>query len=233
LGLSDEELKKGVELCFNNVTSLVEDAETLLKRRSYGHATFLALCAIEETAKAYMYALSRTETWKPDELRHDVVRHDSKYIVFLFSLVNDILQKRIEKGQTQTINKPLDVDDFVQIGKDWDSAIGDMMTLRNRSLYVDCLKGEWSSPSDIKQGDAESWIELARTKKEEFGTLCTHLLSPPIDFMKAVHEWVDGRLMPSMIEHLRRNAQELYERKLITKKLYDVIMSDEKKKDIC
>lgn len=106
--LSDEDLKSGVGLCFNNANSLITDAEALFKRKSYGHASFLALSAIEEIGKAYFYALHRTEIEKSDELGKDVIRHDSKFNVFLFSLLTDSIQRQIETGRAQ-ITKPLDV----------------------------------------------------------------------------------------------------------------------------
>ena len=56
-----EEFKKGVELCFNNVTSLLEDANLLLHKGSNGHALFLVVSAIEETSKAFMYSCGRVE----------------------------------------------------------------------------------------------------------------------------------------------------------------------------
>lgn len=220
--LSDEDLKSGVGLCFNNANSLITDAEALFKRKSYGHASFLALSAIEEIGKAYFYALHRTEIEKSDELGKDVIRHDSKFNVFLFSLLTDSIQRQIETGRAQ-ITKPLDVDDFVNMGKDWDSALGDLWNFRNRSLYVDRVKRKWFSPLDTKRADARSLIDAAKNMVVKFEPLCKSLLSPPIDALKKAQQFFDNQLFPAIIERFRQNADELYKNKIITQKLYDVI----------
>jgi AbiV family abortive infection protein len=222
LKLSDNDLRSGVALCFNNGESLITDAEVLFKRKSYGHASFLALSAIEEIAKAYFYALHRTEIEKSDELGKDVIRHESKFIVFLFSLLTDSIQRQIEAGRAQ-ITKPLDVDDFADMGKDWDSALGDLWNFRNRNLYVDRVKRRWFSPLDTKRADANSWIDAAKNMVSKFEPLCKSLSSPPIDALKNVQQFLDNQLFPAIIERFRQNADELYKNKIITKKLYDTI----------
>jgi len=222
LKISDKDLKSGITLCFNNGKSLITDAEVLFKRKSYGHASFLALSAIEEIGKAYFYALHRAEIEKADELDTDVTRHDSKFNVFLFSLVTDGIQRQIDTGRTQ-ITKPLDVGDFVNMGKDWNSAMGDLWNFRNRSLYVDRVKRKWFSPQDTKRADCKSWIDAAKNMVSKFEPLCESLMSPPIDTLKNVRQFFDNQFFPEIIERFRHNADELYRNKIITKELYDVI----------
>lgn len=222
--LSDEDLKSGVTLCFSNASSLIDDAETLFKRKSYGHASFLALSAIEEISKAYFYALHRAEIEKSDELDKDVTQHNSKFNVFLFSLLTDSTQRHIQNGNTQ-ITKPLDIDDFVDIGKDWDSAMSDLWNFRNQSLYVDHVKGKWFSPLDAKPVDAQSWIDAAKDMRTKFEPQCKKLLSPSKETLRNIQEFLENELFPSMIERFRgETAEQLYKNKIITKKLYDVIL---------
>ena len=46
-----EEFEKGVELCFNNVTSLLEDANLLLNKGSNGHALFLLFLRLKKLVR--------------------------------------------------------------------------------------------------------------------------------------------------------------------------------------
>lgn len=184
----------------------------------------MALSAIEEVGKAYLYALHRTEIEKSDDLDTDVIRHDAKFVVFLFSLLTDNIQKQIENGCMQ-ITKPIDVDDFADMGKDWDSAMGDLWNFRNRSLYVDRVKGKWFSPLDVRRVDAKSWIDAARDMRAKFEPLCKTLLSPPIETLKNIQEFLNSQLFPAVMERFLENVDELYKNKLITKKLYDVMLA--------
>jgi AbiV family abortive infection protein len=61
--IPEEELKKGVELCFKNANSFIEDAKTLSDKKSYGHARFLALSAIEEINKAFICTMKKTNLY--------------------------------------------------------------------------------------------------------------------------------------------------------------------------
>ena len=82
--IANEELRNGVELCFKNANSLIESARILVEHGDYGHARFLSLSAIEETCKAFMYALKRIDAEKNDEIGRDVFDHKSKFSIFAF-----------------------------------------------------------------------------------------------------------------------------------------------------
>jgi len=49
--IPDEDLPEGIGLCWRNTRFLVDDAWTLYRRRSYGHAMALAIIALEEFSK--------------------------------------------------------------------------------------------------------------------------------------------------------------------------------------
>jgi len=228
LKIPDEEIEKGVELCFNNARSLIEDAETLLNQGSYGHALFLAISAIEEMSKAFMYACGRVDVWKPEELVHDVVHHTSKYTLFVISVLLDSINKVIEKGDYR-ITKPLDIDDFVELGKDLEFAIEEIWKQRLQSLYVDYQQGKWLSPSDIKREDVATLLQYANkyTKMIEFQ--CTNILKAPIDLAKQVQEYLGNQLFPRLLDQFYKNADELYKNKLISKRLYAKIKAERRK----
>ena len=104
--------------------------------------------------------------------------------------------------------------------------MGDLWNFRNRSLYVDRVKRKWSSPLDTKRVDAQSWIGAARDMKIKFEPLCKTLPSPPKEVLRNIQEFLENELLPSIMERFRENAEELYKNKLITKKLYDVILNE-------
>ena len=226
--IPDEEIKKGVELCFNNAGSLIEDAETLLKQGSYGHALFLAISAIEEMSKAFMYAGGRVDIWKPEELVHDVLQHTPKYTLFVTSIVLDSINKAIEKGDYR-ITKPLDIDDFVELGKDLEFAIEEIWKQRLQSLYVDYQQGKWLSPSDIKREDVETLLQYANKYKKRIEFHCTNILKAPIDLAKQIQEYLNNQLYPWFLDQFYKNADELYKNKLISKRLYEKIKTERRK----
>jgi AbiV family abortive infection protein len=230
LKLTDEELRKGVKLCLDNANSLIEDAETLLDKKSYGHALFFALSAIEEISKASMYALSRVGIWKSDELDRDVICHDAKYSVFFGVLVMDAVRKQMEKGYQQP-NKPLDVHDFEQMAQDFEDSIKEIGKCRKQSLYVDRRKGKWLTPIDIEREAAESWIETAKQKKTELESLFGNILNAPIEVVKTVQDYIENQLVPWAIEQFYKKTEELYQKKLISKKLYETILSSKEESE--
>lgn len=229
--LSEDELRKGIELCFNNASSLITDAETLLRKESYGHASFLAVSAIEETVKAYIYATNRIKGfWQPDELDSYVFKHNAKFALFLSHHFVDAVGKAIETERKE-IGNPLDVDDLAEIGKDFDSAIKAIWDIRLLGLYVDHREGEWKSPSNIKREDAESCIEYAKKYKERMNIECRRILNVPLDLAKEVVEFIKNQLLPAYINQFYRNAEVLYKNEKITKRLYEVIMSKKEERE--
>ncbi|MGA2768659.1 MAG: AbiV family abortive infection protein [Candidatus Bathyarchaeia archaeon] len=219
-------LKKGVELCFDNVNKLIEDAEILFRRRSYGHSVFLAYSAIEETSKAFMYALSRIESSKPDELNR-VNQHSAKLDAFMGVQIMEFIGRAIEKGP-QKPDRPLDVKDFEEMERDVDSLAGEIWNLRLQGLYVDYRKGRWLSPSDMKRKDAKYWLEYAEGYKKKIEPVCRTIVDVPKKILKQAQDSVIPvleNLSKAFSEHLPENAKLAYENGIITKELYKQIMS--------
>jgi len=222
-------LKKGVELCLDNVNKLIEDAEILFRRRSYGHSVFLAYSAIEETSKAYMYALSRIESSKPNELEQ-VKHHGPKLDLFMGLHVMESIGRAMEKGP-QKPDRPLDVKDFQEMGRDFDSLAGEIWNLRLQGLYVDYRERRWLSPSDMKRKDAKYWLEYAKEYKKKIEPVCRNIVNAPKNILKQAEDSVNSlleNLSKAFSEHLPENAKLAYENGIITKELYKQIMSKKK-----
>ena len=228
--IPNEELKNGVELCFRNANSLIESSKILIEHGDYGHARFLSLSAIEDTIKAFMYALKRIDAGKNDEIGRDIFDHKSKFSIFIFFLLADAVGKRIEKGNI-AIDKPLDIADFDKIGKDMDSAINDLKIGREESLYIDYKQGKWISPLDIPRKEAEAWIEIAQRKKTEIEPLCKSMVAVPLETAKEVNEFIDNLLL-SVRDQFYKNVDALYANNKITKKLYEKILNSKANQNV-
>lgn len=201
--IPEGEFKKGVELCFSNATSLIEDAQSLLQQKSFGHALFLGISAIEEISKAFMFACGRVEVWKSKDLFYDVRQHPSKYTLFVISILADATEKAIQTKEFK-IKEPLELDDLVEIGKDLESVIKEIWNLRLQSLYVDYQRGNWLSPSDIKREDVEELLQYANKYKRKMELQCTNILKAPIDLAKQFQEYLDNQLFPWVSSQLQK-----------------------------
>jgi len=220
------QLKKGVELCFNNVNKLIEDAEILFRRKSYGHSVFLGYSAIEETSKAFMYAMSRIESTKPSELEQ-VKKHGAKFDLFMGLQIMEFIGRAIERGP-QKPDRPLDVKDFQEMERDYDSLTRVVWNLRLQGLYVDYREGRLFSPSDITRKDAKYWIEYAIEYKTRIEPMCRNIVNVPEDKLKLSVEYVNSvfeNLSKALSEQFFKNAKLAYENGMITEALYRQIIS--------
>jgi AbiV family abortive infection protein len=222
LKITDEQLKKGVELCFLNINRLIKDAQILFENESYGHARFLAFSAIEETSKAYMYALSRIEVYETEELKKDIKKHYTKFDYFALFLA--FIQRQSE--EKYKVKKTLDIKFFKELGKSFETLNREYLESREQSLYVDYIKGEWVSPLKISREDVKLWIESAKEYKKEIAFLCGNILSPPkeivLSITKQLQETIDDNFLPFI--------STLYEAKGISKELYETILKNYKEK---
>lgn len=227
---AEEESKKGAESCLDNASSLIADAEVLLKRESYGHAVFLAISAIEEAGKAYVCAINRIEGERAlsDELKdytHGRNAHRAKFDLFISYHFMKAIGKAIEKPKE--INKPLDTKDLVEVGKDLDSVSKVIGDTRLQGLYADFKEGKWIAPSDFTPQDAESWIKYTKEYKEQMDSLCRNILNAPLDLVRVFKKSID-QLHTMFVNGLYQNVEILYKNGKITKDLYDRILSKKK-----
>jgi AbiV family abortive infection protein len=177
-----------------------------------------------------MYALKRIDSENNDEIGHDVFDHKSKFSIFIFFLLADAVRRRIKKGNI-TIGKPLDTADFDKMGKDMDSAINDLKTGREESLYIDYKQGKWVSPLDISREEAEAWIEIAQRKKTEIEPLCKSMVTVPLEMAKEINDFTDN-LLHSVRDKFYQNVDALYANNKITKKLYEKILNSKANQNI-
>jgi AbiV family abortive infection protein len=162
--IPSKEFAKGVELCLNNATSLLEDAQLLANKGSYGHAVFLVISAIEETSKAFICSGGRIEIWKDKELHDDLISHRQKYSLFVIMVLADAFERGFSR-QIQTKEKkkpkPVQLEDLEELGRDLNNTIEELWKSRLKSLYVDHQQGKWLSPSDIKREEVEELLQYA------------------------------------------------------------------------
>ena len=223
-----EEFEKGVELCFNNVTSLLEDAILLLFKGSYGHALFLVISAIEETSKAFMYSCGRIEVWKGSELFRDVINHHQKYSLFILIIFADSFSHAFNKAiqtKEEKIPKPLELKDIEELGRDLETTQKEIWKSRLQSLYVDNQQGKWFSPCDIDREEVEELLQYANKYKRIMMPLCSNILRAPLDHAKQIQEYIDEQLLPSLLKQLQKNVEWLFNNELIDEKLYKKLLT--------
>ena len=222
-----EEYEKGVELCFNNVASLLEDANLLLDKGSYGHALLFAISAIEETSKAFMYSCGRVEIWKGKEL-DDVFKHMPKYWLFVSIILADSFTHGFNKAvQTKEykITKPLKLDDLEELIRDFESTVSEIWKSRLHSLYVDYQQGKWLSPCDIEQEEVEDLLQYANKYKKIMEPLCSNIIGAPLDHAKQIQAYIDEQLLPSILTQLQKNVEWLFNNEFIDEKLYEKLLT--------
>jgi AbiV family abortive infection protein len=133
-----EELARGIKLCRKNVNSLLGDARTLYRKKSFGHAMTLAIVALEEFAKEII--LIKQELYPrafDSEVRDAFVNHRFKIAYGLDWLAREIRQRFPESPTAEEI----------------DEVTEELTKTRSSCLYVDFLKSSgWYDPNapDLK-----------------------------------------------------------------------------------
>ncbi len=161
-----EEWRNGIKLSIKNGIELYNNGAFLLKRGSYGHATFLFTTALEEIAVAY-FIMDRFDTPDPHELK-EFLQHDKKYSLTNFmsiplSFAGNIyfqekfiksakkhLQKEIDEGSS-----PMDKEIYQPIGAEIKN-LTNLWYLRNRGIYLTLneSKTQFIGPKDISKEKA-------------------------------------------------------------------------------
>ena len=82
VNITNEDLLRGSDCCKQNTLLLIEDAVTLIKKCSCGHASFFALTAYEEYYKRFIYFVlaTRRDYYNEDEqdLLFNSLRHHNR-----------------------------------------------------------------------------------------------------------------------------------------------------------
>jgi len=217
--LRKENLKEGSILCLKNAKSLLEDAELLIKKKSYGHAKFLIISAIEETNKAFLLASPITNY---QEIRKDIREHKKKIFPFVLSQFSKSNDKYLADLATKILRKePLTRNELISSIRDSSKSIQateETIKSRMRGLYVDYESERWISPFDISKKDVSELFKLAKEYFEYFYKLCYAIFSAQQDQVRSAYA-VACNIQASVVEYL-------FENKIISKEVYETIKSN-------
>jgi len=210
-------IEEGVNMCLDNAESLLKDAQLLLDRGSYGYAMFLAVSAVEETSKAFMYAVGR---------RKGITDHTSKLNLFISYLIAAAMEEVFRKRRQQIFHpnipeKPLNIDDYVEMAQDTKRARKAIWKEKLRALYVDDINGKWTSPSEIKKADVDALINHADKYVHVTDFQTRNILKAPKKLAEDYKNWLQNGLTPFAEKYLKNHIEELFNEKIISKQTYD------------
>lgn len=223
--MTDSDIEEGVQRCLSNAKSLLKDARLLLENGSAGHGLFLIMSATEETSKAFIYAGRRVGSWKPRKTEKDLINHAPKYTLFISYLIARAMEDVFEKRRRRIFHpeqpdKPLNVDDFVEMAQDSRVALKELWKIRLAALYVDRKNGKWSSPSEVEIAKAKSWLTLAEKYTHDVEFQTRNILKTPKDLATRFQSWLQNDLVQSAKNYLLDHVDELYSDKVISHRMY-------------
>lgn len=226
LQMTESEIEEGVKRCLDNAKSLLKDAKLLLEIDSTGHALFFVVSAIEETSKAFIYAGARIGVWKHGETNRDVTHHFSKLSLFISHLFTTALEDVFERRRKQFLHqkepvKPLDIDDFVEMVQDIDTAQKELWKSRIQALYVDRKNGKWTSPSEFKTSVVKTLLKRAERYVHDTEFQTRNILKAEKELAVKYRNWLQEEFVPFAINYFLENIEELYAEKAISQKLYE------------
>lgn len=228
LEMTDLDVEEGVKRCLDNARSLLKDARLLLKNDSAGHALLFVISAIEETSKALICSGIRTGIKSAEEAIRDLFKHPPKLNLFISYLIaaamEDVFAKRRNRiFHPEHPDKPLNIDNFVEMAQDSKKAHSDLWKDRLAALYVDIKNGRWTSPSEIERSKVEALLELAERYLHDTNFQTRNILKAPKDVAVEYHRWLQTTLIPFAKKYLQDHIDELYKDKVITKRSYEMI----------
>ena len=148
-----EKYIRGVEefnLGCDHIVGLIEDAFLLFKKRSFSTSLFLSITIIEETAKTNFGMFYSGQSSQKSPKRNIFLKHKSKHL--LATLPTVLMGDRLKKAVDENI-----LNDFFERLN-----AGDVVALREKSLYCDREDGEYKSPRKlIAESDARNFLLLA------------------------------------------------------------------------
>lgn len=224
--MTDLDIKKGVKLSLGNAKSLLKDAKLLLEHKSTGHALFLIVSAIEEASKAFIYAGARVGVWKQGETEKDVFTHPPKLTLFISHLTVTAMEDAFKRRRQMIFHprkpvKPLDIDDFVEMAQDVECAVKELWKGRIEGLYVDRKNGKWTTPSDFEKSEVETLLSRAERyiRDTEFRT--RNIVEAKKEVALGFRNWLVEEYIPFAINYFLENIDDLYNDKVISRKLYE------------
>ena len=218
-----EKWKNGANICIDNINRLIEDGMLLIQNKSYGHACFSFITALEEIGVAYLI-LGTFNDPKPKEFKK-FLNHKKK--MGISNIVNIILtggpegitkklNSIINSTEFETKSKKAKMDDFL-ILSDEIQKNENLWFLRNAGIYVnlDSSKQDFIHPGQIGQNhalnlykkatDAAFFLQVERDKLLKFGPTLEAELSSVNTIIKArtLFEEVGSSLLTGSIEKIQ------------------------------
>lgn len=158
--------------CYHNAKSLLGASKLLFEKRIYGHASSLAVLAIEECGKGFLLMFDRPKKVNESYFRNQIRSHKNKLKVAakdafisglreegFFSAKNPIksledFQKKINRFVSEGNKKFLKMSLGAYI-------INELEPIKENGFYVDFKNGEIISPKLVKRKQAQFIIEQA------------------------------------------------------------------------
>lgn len=178
---------------------------------------FLAVSAVEETSKAFMYAV---------DTRRGITDHRPKLNLFISYLIAAAMEEVFKKRRQRIFHpnipeKPLNIDDYVEMAQDTKKAQKALWKEKLKALYVDDIHGTWTSPSEIRKEDVENLIKHAEKYVHVTDFQTRNILKAPEKLSEEYQNWLQNGLTPFAQEYLKNHLEELYTEKMISKETYD------------
>jgi len=223
--MTDSDIEEGVQRCLSNAKSLLKDAKLLLKNDSAGHALLLIMSAAEETSKAFIYAGRRVGSWKHGKTEKDLLSHAHKYTLFISYLIARAMEDVFEKRRRRIFHpkqpdKPLNVDNFVEMAQNSKVAQKELWKIRQAALYVDRKNKRWTSPSEFEIAEAEFWLKLAEKYTHDVEFQTRNILKASKDLATEFQTWLQNDLVQFAKNYLLGHVDELYADRVITHGMY-------------
>ena len=218
-----ETWKNGANICIDNVNHLIEDGKLLIENKSYGHACFSFITALEEMGIAY-FILGNFFSPKPKEFKK-FLTHKKKMVI---SNIINLVTTGEPIGITKKLNLMLSSSDFeVKTKKEKMDEVfklsneiqkkENLWFLRNAGIYVglDSSKKDFIHPGQIGQGyavnlhkkarDASIILQIERDKLFKFGKTLEKDSVPITDILKAsiMFDEVSSSFFDGSIEEIR------------------------------
>jgi AbiV family abortive infection protein len=154
--IPENALAEGAALSYQNAWQFLDDAELLLSHDSFGHATSLAMYALEEYAKSAVIQAMEFDSNLRDDLSERIAlrNHVGKFMVALEAIrMNRKIEITAEAKRT-----------IIETS-------GKLQSLKERGLYVDYLK-KWLAPfSQDIQNTANNVVKETRDLMTELKDL--------------------------------------------------------------
>lgn len=198
-----ETWKNGANICIDNVNHLIEDGKLLIENKSYGHACFSFITALEEMGIAY-FILGNFFSPKPKEFKKFLTHKKKMVISNLINLITTggpigitkKLNLLVNSGDFEAKSKKEKMEEVFKLSNEIQKK-ENLWFLRNAGIYVglDSSKKDFIHPGQIgqefavnlykKAREASLFLQLERDKLFKFGKTLEKDTVPITDILRA------------------------------------------------